>query len=197
MKKLILASQSPYRRSLLSRLFCGCSLPFEAQSPDIDEDKVKTNENFSCQDVAEELSFQKAQKIFETNSDAVVIGSDQVLEFEGQAFGKPHTVENAVAQISSMRNKWHKLITSVTVLSDGYRKTFSVVTKLKIRNLTDDEVKEYVVKDKPLDCAGSYKIESLGITLFDEIKCADFTAIEGLPLMELAKCLRELGYELP
>lgn len=188
---LILASTSKYRGALFAQL----GWPFETRAPGVDEDQFKTN-NLSPKDLALVLSKAKAEAVFHQENNSCVIGSDQVCSLEDMILGKPHTKEKAQEQLSLMQGKKHELLTAVTICSP--RKTVSFVNKttLHMRKLSPDEIRNYVESDLPLDCAGSYKLESLGIKLFTRIEMSDHTAIIGLPLIELTSELLELGYSL-
>lgn len=183
---LILASTSPYRKELLSRL----QLDFTCLPSHVDEDsfKEKISDPLS---LSQELAFQKAKAVFDHNPDSIVIGSDQVSVLGDTVLGKPHTVERACEQLSKMSGQTHQLHTSVCILGMKEEVRWTNTTHLTMRSLTPQEIEDYVTRDQPLDCAGSYKVESLGISLFNRIDTEDFTAIVGLPLMKLSQYLRE------
>ncbi len=185
-KQLILASTSKYRRELLERL----AIPFEAKSPLFDEEKEKTP-GMAPQALAEKLALGKAQSLAQEG--LVVIGGDQLVSFEGKILGKSHTPEKAVEQLLSMQGKTHELITAICVFDGMKAIPYTDITKLKMRPMTRAQIEHYVSLDNPIDCAGSYKIEKHGIMLFDQILSQDFTAITGLPLMELRKILERCG----
>jgi septum formation protein len=188
---LILGSTSKYRGALLEQL----GWPFEAIAPGVDEDKIKT-EQMPPGEVAKLLSLYKAQAVFLKRPDACVIGSDQVCSMNGKIFGKPGSIEKATEQIAQMQGKTHQLLTAVTVMSPLGTETFLNTTTLHMRPLNLSEIHSYVNADLPLDCAGSYKLESRGIKLFHKIEMSDQTAIIGLPLIELTSVLLKLGYPL-
>jgi septum formation protein len=188
---LILASTSKYRGALLSQL----GWEFEAMAPGVDEDKVK-DQHLSPVDLATELSRMKAQAVFARRPDACVIGSDQVCCLGQSILGKPHTIERAYEQIALMQGKSHQLLTAVTVTTPQETFTFLNSTTLHMRKMTLKEIKQYIDLDLPLDCAGSYKLESRGIKLFEKIDMTDQTAIIGLPLIELTNILLKLGFPL-
>lgn len=188
---LILASTSKYRGALLSQL----GWEFTAMNPGVDEDKIKT-EGRTPEDIALTLSRYKAEAVFAKRSDACVIGSDQVCTMDGMIFGKPVTKEKATEQIARMQGKKHALLTAVTVISPKGIESFLNKTYLHMRPLSLKEIHTYVNEDLPLDCAGSYKLESRGIKLFHNIEMNDHTAIIGLPLIELTSVLLKLGYPL-
>jgi septum formation protein len=111
--------------------------------------------------------------------------------------GKPGTADQAVAQLEAMSGRPHELITAMVVIAGTRRFEHTDVTRLVMRRLSRSRIERYVAADRPLDCAGSYKIEARGIVLFERIETADFTAITGLPLLALARVLEELGFETP
>ncbi|MBK7961595.1 MAG: septum formation protein Maf [Bdellovibrionales bacterium] len=195
MKKIVLASTSPYRKSLLKRL----AIPFEAQKPTFDEELYASTQQAPKADPvlwAQTLAFLKAQSL--VGPGLTVIGADQLVSFQGQILGKPKTRENAIIQLEKMQNQTHELITAVCVLDDGTREfkhEFVNITKLTLRKLSRIQIENYVNLDQPLDCAGAYKIESHGIALIQDLDTQDPTAIEGLPLIQLLTILKECGYE--
>lgn len=188
---LILASTSKYRGELLSQL----GWPFTAQAPGVDEDQFKNN-SLTPRELALTLSECKAQAIFEKYPEACVIGSDQVCTLGDKIFSKPYTTETAFQQLKEMQGKAHQLLTAVTVLSPLGKERFVNTTTLHMRNLSDKEIHSYISADKPLDCAGSYKLEGRGIKLFQKIEMSDHTSIIGLPLIELTTVLMKWGYPL-
>lgn len=194
MPELILASTSRYRRELLERL----RVPFRCVAPLVAEETVQSR--FAADDaehLAEHLAEAKARAVAETHPEAVVIGSDQVCVCEGTILHKPATVERAREQLQFLAGKTQRLITAVCLVSRGETVQAKDVTQLKMRLLTSDEIERYIAVDRPLDCAGSYKLESLGISLFESIISDDHTAITGLPLMLVARQLREFGFRVP
>ena len=187
MKKLILASTSVYRKELLEKL----GVPFTCIKPEVDESAYK-NKLYKPKEIAEKLASLKASTVLESSSDAIVIGSDQVIHLNGEIFSKPKTIENAIAQLKKMRGKTHELISGVTIVTKEKSITFSHSTFLTLReDLLDSEIEYYVKKEEPLFCAGSYMIEKLGIALFSEIKTTDFNSIVGLPLIDLVTHLKD------
>jgi septum formation protein len=188
---LILASTSKYRGALLSQL----GWPFESMAPGIDEDQLKNNLLLPIQ-IAERLAKLKAEAIFIKRQDACVIGSDQVCTLNGEILSKPLTKEKAISQLLKMQNKQHELITAVSILCPQGERHFVNKTLLSMRPLNLKEIEHYIDQDMPLDCAGSYKLESHGIKLFHKIEMDDHTSIIGLPLIQLNNCLMQLGYPL-
>ena len=184
---LILASQSPYRRELLNRL----KVPFECINSKLDEVPYK-KEIDDPKYLSEKLAYLKAKKVWDQRQDSIVIGSDQVCVLGEKKLSKPKTFEKACEQIQELSGKTHQLYTSVSIITAAKDISWTDTTNLTMRELTDSEIIDYVKQDDPLMCAGSYKIESLGISLFSRIDTQDFTAITGLPLIMLSEYLREL-----
>ena len=190
---LILASTSPYRRRLLERL----RLPFTCIDPAVEE-SVRDGE--SPQKRALRLATEKASEVAATlEGEAIVIGSDQVACLANQILHKPGTPEAAAKQLTASSGQTVHFWTAVSVsTSPEEAATHRVVPcEVKIRVLSTDEISRYVALDQPLDCAGSFKWESLGITLFEAMRTDDPTALEGLPLIALSELLREIGVSLP
>jgi septum formation protein len=193
---LILASTSPYRRALLERL----GVPFQCRAPLCDEAAIQREEaaaGTAPHLLAEKLALAKASSLVAEEPGAAIIGCDQLVAFEGCVFGKPETIERAVDQLAAMAGHTHELITAMVVIrgEDIFRHTD--LTRLRMRPLARDAIEHYVAADRPLDCAGGYKLESRGIVLFDRIESDDHTAITGLPLIALVSILRELGFAMP
>ena len=164
--KLILASRSPYRKELLEKL----NIQFTCDSSDIDE-REHTKEINQPLEVANALAMAKAQDVLKRNPTSTVIGSDQVVFLESKIFHQPKTIENAISQLKELRGQTHSLITSVCIVNEKKSVLFHHQTKLKIRSdLTDQQIQNYVEKERPLNCAGSYMIENLGISLFESVE---------------------------
>jgi len=190
--KLILASTSPYRAAQLRRL----GLAFDICDPQVDETQFK-QAGFSPEILAETLAMEKAKGVYQQNPDAIVIGGDQLVSFEERILGKPGTAERALEQLMSMQGKTHLLITAIAVLGPDFVETHINFTKLKMRQLKREAIKRYIQFDQPLNCAGAYKLESQGITLFEEIESTDHSAISGIPLIALTTLLIQAGVSLP
>ncbi|MCZ7648527.1 MAG: Maf family protein [Planctomycetota bacterium] len=191
MPDLILASTSPYRRRLLERL----GAPFRCVAPECDEAAVKA-EGLPPRMLAEKLARLKAASIAAREPHAVVLGGDQIAVGPLGILDKPGAPEAAAAQLRQLSGRTHELITAVAVQRGDVVRDHTDVARLTMRELDATRIEAYLDADQPWDCAGSYKLESRGIGLFERIECADFTAIEGLPLMALAGILRELGVGL-
>lgn len=193
--QIILASSSQTRKDLMNRL----RLDYLCISPDIDESPQGENH---ADDLAKRLAFEKAQVISQSHPNAIVIGSDQVAwrEHAPQDFiGKPLTVENAIAQLqlNSGKNVFFSTALSVQHLASGFEQTLVEHYHVKFRDLTLNEIQRYVELDDPLHCAGSFKCESLGITLFEQMIGKDQTTLMGMPMIQLCGILRKLGILLP
>jgi len=187
--KIILGSTSLYKKKLFSRL----SIPFSQMAPTINESDYPQVTDEAPKDFALRLSKIKAESLRDQNSNHLIIGADQVLEFESQVYGKPLSRRKNIEDLLLFSGKSHFLHTAVTLISPQAAHSFVDTTQLTMHSLTDYQIKQYVDKEQAFDCAGGYKIESFGISLFKEIKTDDFTAIEGLPLIKLNSYLKELG----
>lgn len=190
-QRIILASSSPYRRELLSRILDD----FEALSPDIDETPFPDEEPI---ELVARLAQQKALAVAVNHPTALVIGSDQVCVLNNQILGKPGTMDKAIEQLKACSGQTVTFYTSLCVTSahETAQNTTVVATKVQFRQLNDKEIINYLEKEQPLDCAGSFKCEGLGIVLFEAIESKDPTALIGLPLIALATKLRKVGVEL-
>lgn len=192
--QLVLASTSVYRRELLARL----GLVFECVPPRVDESAIHALfDAASARELAEHLALAKAVAVSRTHGEATILGSDQVCVCGGRILGKPETPERACEQLALLAGRQHLLITAVCLWQDGGTLRHTDVTTLSMRALSNDEIARYVAADQPLDCAGSYKLESLGIALFEGIQSADHTAIQGLPLLAVCNLLRQAGFSIP
>lgn len=189
--RLILASTSPYRRALLERL----GLPFECRRPGVDEDAEKSRWSYTPTGLVTHLARAKALSVAEPR--ATVIGSDQMVVLGTRILGKPGSLAGAMAQLSDLSGKTHELLTAVSVVQKGRVLQHLDAARLTMRSLNPEEIERYVHADQPIDCAGSYKLESRGIALFESIESADQSAIVGLPLIGLTTILRNLGFPIP
>ena len=189
---LILASTSRYRRELLARL----GLPFESARPDTDETALPDE---APEALARRLAQAKAHAIASLHPQAWVIGSDQVAECDGLLLGKPGTRDAALTQLRAASGREVVFHTAVCVMraADDICWLASDRTHVQFRDLHDDELARYVDAEQPFDCAGSFKSEGLGISLFERIRSDDPTALIGLPLIALCGLLRKTGFVLP
>ncbi len=191
--EIILASSSIYRQQLLQQI----GLEFQAISPDIDEAIVQKDLSLKPIQIAELLAKQKAKKVADSHPESIVIGSDQVVEIDGKTIGKPGSREKNIELIKRLGGKTHLLITAVCISHQQASYAFTDQTRLTMRPLTDAEVTRYVDSDQAFNCAGGYRWEAAGITLFEKIETEDHTAILGLPLVRLVTVLRSLGIAIP
>lgn len=189
---LLLASTSRYRHELFGRL----GVPFRAAAHRCDEDAFKAR-GLSPQVLAETLALAKAESLRDEHPAAVIVGSDQVAAVDGILLSKPGTAEAARQQLRRLAGRTHTLVTAVAVVASDRTLRHTDVTRLTMRPLTKEAIARYVATDAPLDCAGSYRLESRGITLFTSIESADHTAIVGLPLLAVTWMLVELGFMIP
>lgn len=187
---LVLASTSPYRRELLARL----RLPFDTVRPEVDEAALAGE---SPTALALRLAVAKAGAVAALHPGTRVIGSDQVADFDGAAVGKPGRRGAAIAQLEAMSGSTVAFRTAVAVASAGSVASALDTTVVRFRRLRRAEIERYVDLEQPFDCAGSFKSEGLGITLFESIESRDPTALIGLPLLETIRLLRESGLALP
>lgn len=192
MRPLVLASTSPYRRALLERL----RIRFTCERSDVDEAALKGDGREPLA-VATALARQKALAVHARCPDAIVIGSDQVATIDGRILDKPGGAEAAAKQLGLLAGREHLLLTAVAIAVDDRVVEFADVTRLCMRALEPVEIDRYVAAEQPFDCAGSYRIEGLGIALFAAIDGEDQTAIMGLPLLRLCAELRQLGVAVP
>lgn len=189
--QLVLASTSPYRRELLSRL----GVPFQAVAPQVDETPLPGE---SPDATARRLSLRKAQAVAEHFADALIIGSDQVALLEGRQLGKPGNFDNALAQLQAMRGKTLEFHTALTLLNTrtGHSQTEVVPVRLVMRDYSDAQIRAYLHKDQPYNCCGSAKSESLGIALIARYETEDPNALVGLPLIKLTQMLANEGLDV-
>jgi septum formation protein len=189
---LILASTSRYRKELLGRF----GVPFEAHPPAVEE-SARTGELPT--DRARRLALEKAQAVASRFPDALVIGSDQVAAAGDGVLDKPGNAANARAQLERLSGSHARFYTACAVLCRAAHLHLAHLdtTSVRVRCLTALEIERYVAREAPYDCAGGFKAESLGITLFESIESTDPTALIGLPLIWLAGALRSAGYRLP
>ena len=192
---LLLASSSRYRKQLLEKL----QLPFESASPDIDESVLSNEEP---QAYVERLAIEKAKALSGQFPNHLIIGSDQcaVLQVAGkqQILGKPHTIENALQQLSHASGKTVTFLTGLCVYNSRSQKCLSLVEPFIVhfRDLTEPQIRRYIEQEMPLDCAGSFKSEGLGIRLFSALEGRDPNSLIGLPLIALVDLLEQHDVEV-
>lgn len=189
--KLILASTSPFRKAILDKL----GVNFDTASPETDETAL---ENESPQQLVERLSIAKAKAIADKSSDALVIGSDQVSVINGDIIGKPHTHENAIKQLQNASGKTVTFYTGLCLYNSDTKQYQSEVVPFDVifRELSEQQIENYLQKEKPYNCAGSFKSEALGIVLFDQLIGEDPNTLMGLPLIRLVKMLENESFSI-
>jgi septum formation protein len=188
---IILASGSPFRKSLLERL----QLPFDTHSPDIDE-SLETGESAShyvCR-----LAQQKAQVVADKFPTAIVIGSDQCALLDDKILGKPGNPANALNQLKAAQGKTVVFHTGLCVMNSdtGFEQTDEVLYSVDFRRLSDEQLQHYLDVEQPYDCAGSFKSEGYGISLFEQMQGSDPSALIGLPLIRLTAMLEQAGVKV-
>ena len=192
MPTLVLASSSPYRRELLTRL----CIPFEVVSPAVDETPLA---NEMAPATALRLAQLKARKVAESFPDALIIGSDQVALLDNQQVGKPHTFDNAKKQLQASSGRSMLFHTALCLYNSrsGNMQTRVVPITIQFRPLSDEVIERYLNIEQPYNCAGSAKVEGLGITLIARFEGEDPNALIGLPLIALVDMLHQEGVALP
>lgn len=189
--KLLLASSSPYRRELLSRL----QIPFDWQAPDVDEQALAGEKP---QQLALRLSTDKTLALAEGYDKHLIIGSDQVASCRGKSINKPGNYANAFKQLQTLSGQRVDFYTGLCVYDSvsGQSIADTVITEVVFRQLSDTDIDSYLKCEQPYNCAGSFKSEGLGISLFERISSDDNTAIIGLPLIRLRQMLATFDYHI-
>lgn len=180
--KLILASGSPRRKELLALL----NIPFEVIVSNFDE---RIDQDKKLEDEIKRLSFGKAKSVFEKNEDAVVIGADTIVTIDNKVLGKPKDQEDAKRMLTLLSNNVHTVITGVTIMSKDKTETFASSSKVYFDQLTDNEIKEYILTKEPMDKAGAYAIQGIGSKFIKKIE-GDYYSIVGLPINQIYQKLR-------
>lgn len=186
MARLILGSSSPFRKELLEKL----DLSFDTDSPDIDETPLKGE---LPKDMVARLAKAKAQAIAERHPQSIIIASDQCATLDGEIIGKPHTHENAVKQLQNASDRAVTFYTSLCVFNAGTNQYQQCVEPFYVyfKELNDTQIENYLKKEEPYNCAGSFKSEGLGISLFERLEGNDPNTLIGLPLIQLIKMLEK------
>ena len=189
--RIVLASTSPFRRQLLARL----EIPFEVADPKADESRLPGE---PPEKTALRLSELKARAVAADFPDSLIIGSDQVAFLDGEIFGKPGTHENAVRQLRKMRGRTVNFFTGLCLLNSrsGRAHVRGIPTLVTFRNLTDQQIENYLLKEKPYNCAGSAKSEGLGIAVISAMNGVDPNALVGLPLIALCDLFESEGFNV-
>ena len=189
MSELILASTSPWRRMLLEKL----SVPFACATPDVDETPLPGE---TARQLVVRLAQNKAQALAVRYPQHLIIGADQVCVLDGEITGKPHTEENAHRQLRKASGSIVTFYTGLALYNsaNGHLQTECEPFDVHFRRLSDQEIDSYIRKENPLQCAGSFKSEGLGITLFERLEGRDPNTLVGLPLIALCQMLRRENY---
>jgi MAF protein len=190
-KSVVLASTSPFRKSLLEKL----NINFECAKPETDE-SPQINE--TPQKLVERLATEKASAVSISFPNSLIIGSDQVAVCDDEILGKPHTFENAVKQLTKFSGKCVTFYTGLCVLDSLDNSVKSLVEPFHVhfKKLTQQEIVNYINAEQPLNCAGSFKSEGLGICLFEKLEGDDPNTLIGLPLIKLVKLLKEHDFDV-
>jgi septum formation protein len=190
--RLVLASTSPYRRQLLERF----GQRFTVAAPDVDESPLPGETPI---DLVNRLARAKAEVVARRNPRSIVIGSDQVAVFGREIIGKPGNPERCIEQLKAVSGQRLTFHTAVHVIQSesGSNDSHLDITTVHFRKLSAEEISRYVARERPVNCAGGFKAEGLGITLFERIESQDPTALIGLPLIWLSAALRKAGLALP
>lgn len=186
--KLVLASSSPFRKALLEKL----QLDFECDSPDVDE-TPRIDE--SIEDMVKRLAEAKAQALAESHPNALIIGSDQSASLHGKVLHKPGNFETAFEQLKAASGETITFYTGLCLLNTRTQhiETICEPYVVKFRALSGTEIENYLNREKPFNCAGSFKSEALGISLFESMQGDDPNTLIGLPLIQLCRMLKEQG----
>lgn len=192
MRRLLLASSSPYRQELLSRL----QLEFDCRAPEIDE-TARAGEQ--PEQLVRRLALEKAQALAQTHQQHLIIGSDQVAVFGERILGKPHTFDRAKQQLQDCSGRSVSFLTGLALLDSqtGATQVDCVRFTVHFRTLSDQQIERYLQAEQPYDCAGSFKAEGLGVSLFASTEGPDVTSLIGLPLIRLVEMLKSAGLEVP
>jgi septum formation protein len=183
MGRIILASSSPRRREILSLL----NLDFEVIPANIEE-----NVRHSPITTARLLAREKALYVWKRNKNALVLGADTLVFIGGEIIGKPRNEEEAVRILKRLSGRWHRVVTAVSFISFGVRRTIHDIAKVKFRELTEEEINRYVSTGEPLDKAGAYGVQGFGATIVERIE-GNFYTVMGLPIEKVYRVFRELS----
>lgn len=192
MRQLILASTSPYRLQLMRQL----QLPFITAAPPF---KETIDPAIAPELLVRHLALGKAQSLAERYPNALIIGSDQVfVDQRGRAVGKPGSEEGAISQLKQMAGRTHTFFTGIAVYdsASGAHQTDFDTFAVSLRALTDEQILDYVSREKPYECAGAFKVEGLGIALMEKMAGEDYNTLIGLPLIKLVTLLEQFGVDV-
>ena len=192
--QIILASSSVFRRQLLEKLH----IPFQYVSPDIDETRLSDE---SLTDMIDRLSLAKAKAVADSHQNCIIIASDQSAFLNNEVLCKPGNYETAFQQLQNANGQMIEFHTGLVVLDNRTTpmntQCHHDITRVHFRNLSNEQIHNYLTLEEPYQCAGSFKSEGLGITLFSKIESTDPNALIGLPLIALTDCFNNLGIQLP
>ena len=191
MQTLVLGSTSPFRRTILEKL----NLSFQCAKPNIDETALDNETPIA---LVERLAIEKAKAVAHKYTDALIIGSDQVAVCDGEILGKPHNFENGFQQLKKFSGKAVVFNTGLCVYNSKTQQTVSLVEPFTVhfKELTDEEITNYLHAEQPYNCAGSFKSEALGICLFEKLEGDDPNTLIGLPLIKLVGLLKQQGLDV-
>jgi septum formation protein len=192
MREIVLASTSPYRRQLLEQL----QIPFVAAVPRYEEE---LDQGVAPELLVKHLALGKAESLAALHPDALIIGADQVfVDPRNRILGKPGSYEAAAAQLKAMSGRSHTFYTGIALHDSLSGESISDFTTFSVtlRELSDQQIHSYLMRDNPVDCAGSFKIEGLGIALMERMAGDDYTALIGLPLIRLTRMLEQFGVQV-
>ena len=187
--ELVLASTSPFRRAVLEKL----GVPFDVVSPEVDE---TPRPGETPAELVERLSIAKAQAVAQGRDTGLVIGSDQVAVIDDEVLGKPGSHEKAVAQLQRASGKRVTFLTGLALVNAASGRVQSEVAPFHVhfRSLTETMIENYLKREQPYNCAGSFKSEALGIVLFERLEGEDPNTLIGLPLIRLVRMLEAEGF---
>ncbi|MDD5280589.1 nucleoside triphosphate pyrophosphatase [Acidithiobacillus sp.] len=188
--ELILASTSPYRKALLQRL----QIPFRCVASQVDESPLPEE---TPEQLVARLALAKAHAVLVHHPEALVIGADQMACCAGRVLGKPESAARAEEQLQWMQGRRVEYLNGVAIADASGAEQFIVPYYLTLRALSPEDIRRYIEKDQPLDCAGSLRSEGLGISLLEKMEGADPNALMGMPLLSISEVLRRRGYALP
>ena len=192
MRTLVLASTSPYRLKLLRQL----ELPFHVAAPLFQE---QLDQSVSPELLVRHQALHKAKSLAERYADALIIGADQVfVDARRRILGKPGSAEQAVIQLQEMQGKTHTFYTGVAIYDSASGSHFATCETFNVtlKTLSDEQIRNYVARENPVDCAGSFKVEGLGIALMEKLDGRDYTTLIGLPLIRLVEILKQFDVDV-
>lgn len=190
-QKVILASTSPFRRTILQKILS----QFDCIAPNTDETPINKE---TPHELVARLAQLKARSVADKNKGALIIGSDQVAVFDQQIIGKPHTHENAVKQLTTFSGNHVTFLTGLCLINSttGHVQTTVEPFSVYFRQLTEQQIDQYLKIEQPYNCAGSFKSEGMGIALFEKLEGDDPNTLIGLPLIRLIQMFNKEGLDV-